>query len=1057
MTYQNDWENPKIPHINRLPARAHFHAFQTRTDAIANEPGASKFFRLLNGQWDFMLLDNPHQAPDDFADPAVDSEGWEQITVPSSWQCEGFDYPHYTNVEYPFPFDPPFVPTENPTGLYRRDFYVPQSWEERQCVIHFEGVDSAFELYVNGEFAGFSKGSRVPAEFDISELVTTGTNTVALRVFRWSDGSYLEDQDMWWLSGIFRDVWITSRPRTQLRDYFAKTQLSDDFKTGTLIIDAEIQNLLDENADCEISAELSTAKGEILTAEDFSAKISASALASTQCSIKFELVNPKLWSAENPYLYTLVIMLKNSAGEIIETVAQRIGFRRTELKNGLFLVNGQAIKFKGVNRHDHDPDTGKAVSLEMMIEDVIMMKQHNINAVRTSHYPNDPRFYALCDYYGLYVMDECDLECHGTNWTPDRFQIANDPNFEPSFVDRMERMVARDKNFTSVIMWSLGNESSYGKNHHAMKARARKLDPTRVIHYEDDHKMELSDVFSTMYPSLEYLQDFVDGKELRRYTEDVKPEQYVGKMPYIACEYAHAMGNGPGSLVDYWERYFFKYDVMQGGFVWDWIDQGLREYDEDGREFFAYGGDYDDKPNDLQFLINGLIFPDRTPSPALGEYKKVLQPVKVEAVDLKAGTVKLTNRFDFETLDSLSLTWSILAEGELISTGKTELPAIAARESAELKIGYDLPKPLTAKEHVLELSFALKTDTPWADAGFELAWAQFELPVDYPARPVLNREDMPPIAACEIDNALVIMGSDFEITFDTVAGVIASWLYQGESLIEHGPMLNLIRPATDNDGIMIAQVNQARSCAQRGWLNSKLHLIKHRTGEIFVDIADDEKSVCVTVESTVAPPTYQKKYEVVYKYEIFGSGDVVITTAGKPVGDWPVLGKIGLQMKIASAFDTVTWYGLGPAETYCDSREAGRIGMYTGQVADLFTPYVVPQDNGNHCDTRWVSLTDHRGLGLLAVGAPVIDFSASWYSDQQVADATHLNMLDEEDEITFNLDYKHHGLGSAACGPAPLEEYTLNPQEFEFSVRLKPFSIDASSQQMLSKQQMPFE
>ena len=1050
MSNLNDWENPNITHRNRLKPHAHFFAFENETLAKQSQPAVSKYYKLLNGSWHFALADTPAEASVDFADPAYDVDDWDTITVPASWQAEGFDFPHYTNIDYPFPFDPPFVPTENPTGCYRRDFYIPANWNDRQIVIHFEGVDSAFELYVNGQYAGFSKGSRVPAEFDITNLVTEGTNTVALRVFRWSDGSYLEDQDMWWLSGIFRDVWLTARPKVHVYDFFARSELANDFNSAKLLLDITLANHLATPSDAtkyNISASLA---GHGIS-HDISQSISIADSDSQNCTLEMSVKSPKLWSAEIPNLYDLQISLTDSAGNLVETISHKFGFRKTEIKNGLFLVNGQAIKFKGVNRHDHDPYSGKAVSLEMMLEDIILMKQYNINAVRTSHYPNDPRFYQLCDQYGLYVMDEADLECHGTNNTPDRYCLANSEDFKQAFIDRMQRMVQRDKNYTSVIMWSLGNESSYGCNHHEMKSAGLAIDPTRIIHYEDDHKLEISDIFSTMYPSFEFLDKFLAGEDLWRYTETVSSEKYAGKMPYIACEYAHAMGNGPGGLSDYWEDYFFKYDSMQGGFIWDWIDQGLSEIDEEGNEFFTYGGDYNDYPNDLQFLINGLIFPDRTPSPGLIEYKKVIEPVKTCPVDLTTGKLELTNRFDFADLSQLSLNWTISAEGELVETGTCEIPQINARETKQIDLAYSLPARTAPGEYWLTVNFSLKQDTNWAKAGHQVAWAQFELPVDELKLPVIEKADMPDVAICEFENALAIIGQEFEVTFDTIRGSIDSWVYNNQELIDAGPEINFMRPPTDNDGKMTALESQQFHCANQGWIKSKLSLLQHRVVSFTAKLDDSQKSATVTVETVVAPPVFQKLYKCKYEYKILGTGDIILTTTGSPEGDWPILAKIGLQLQIAPEYDRVRWFGRGPGESYRDTKQAGKIDLFSGLVEDLHTPYVVPQENGNHCDTRWVSLTDHRGMGILAVGDPTIDFSARWYSDSQLASATHTNQLEPEDFITFNLDHKHHAIGSRSCGPVTPEKHSLYAQDFEFTVRLKPFSLDSASEQFLSK------
>jgi len=651
----NDWENHQLPHKNRLPERAYFFPYDNVDAAMTGERAMSSWFKLLNGNWKFNFSPSPAEAPADFYAEGYDTSNWDDIHVPWSWQCHGYDYPHYTNVIYPFPTDPPRVPSENPTGSYRRNFSISENWNGKRIILHFEGVDSAFYVWVNGKEVGFSKGSRIPAEFDITDYVRTGENSLAVRVFRWSDGSYVEDQDMWWLSGIMRDVYLVAFPAAHIYDYFVRTELDDTYTDAVLKVDAKVSNASGNQKPYSVDMELFDDQGRRIV-DGATAQAAPAAGETENVQLSAPVEKPRKWSAEDPYLYTLALTLKDSSGAVIQANSSKIGFRRIEIKQRNFLVNGVAIKLKGANRHDHHPDTGKAVSLDAMKQDVLMMKRHNLNAVRTSHYPNDARFYDLCDYYGLYVIDECDLECHGFGSVGDISRISNDPEWEEAYVDRMRRMVQRDKNHPSIIMWSLGNEAGFGCNHEAMARYARSVDPTRLIHYEGDRETKVADVYSVMYPTIEALEK--EGKK----KDPGDPAHKDGK-PYMCCEYAHAMGNGPGNLKEYWET-FYKYPRLQGGCVWDWIDQGLRKRTADGKSYFAYGGDFGDYPNDRQFVINGLIFPDRTPSPGLIEYKKVLEPVYTHAVDLNAGKIRVTNKYDFISLDRFNMNWQIWSDFE---------------------------------------------------------------------------------------------------------------------------------------------------------------------------------------------------------------------------------------------------------------------------------------------------------------------------------------------------------------------------------------------------------
>ena len=1045
-----DWENHRLPHRNRLDARACFTPYADGESALSFDRSSSTRVQLLNGDWRFRCNETPVAASDGFWARDFDDSAWDRIPVPSSWQLHGYDKPHYTNVQFPFPIDPPHIPSENPTGCYRREFHVPAEWSDSRLFLRFEGVDSAFHAWVNGTEIGFSKGSRLPAEFDITPCVRPGRNVLAVRVVKWSDGTYLEDQDMWFLSGIFRDVTLVSVPNVHVADVSVRTSLDATYTDATLRVRATLANHDAENAAvCSVEMRLFDENGTEVAVKS-KPDVTVPAGAQAPCNLQSAIRNPAKWTAETPDLYTLLITLCDREGHTLEVIPQRVGFRTVEIRDGNLLVNGVAVMFKGANRHDHHPDLGKAVPLDSMLEDILLMKRHNLNAVRTSHYPNDPRFYDLCDEYGLYVVDECDLESHGFGYT-DADIPAKRPEWKDAFVDRMQRMVHRDKNHPSITMWSLGNEAGFGPNHEAMARWAKKADPTRPIHYEGDIEGKVSDVYSVMYPGIE---DLVKAGRKRGHAKHQRFRESTPaniNKPFICCEYAHAMGNGPGALKEYWET-FYKYDRLQGGFVWDWVDQGIRAEraaagdrgPEGGAEdapfavpsrkgdFFAYGGDFADEPNDKQFCINGLILPDRTPSPGLIEYKKVLEPVQAEAIDLEAGTVRLTNRLDFSTLDGLAAAWNIMTEGTVVEAGTLPLPSIPARGHAAVTVPFKARQRDAGVEYVLNLSFRLAADTNWADAGHEVAWAQFVLPAVTSAHEGASPARISlPLELQETSETVRITGRDFELVFDKVNGRIESWTHGGTPLLMRGPRLNFWRAPTDNDN------GGWQSRITVLWENAGLNALQHRTDAVVCERMDD--AVRVHIRSRVAPPVHRIGFACEYTYTVGSDGAVAIEAHGTPQGHWPRgLPRIGLQMRLPAAMDRVCWYGLGPGETYPDSREAGRLDVYNCSVADLYTPYVVPQENGNRSDVRWVALTDMGGRGLRVGGMPHINFSAHWFTTEDLTAAAHTCELVPRDFITLNLDYRQRGLGTASCGPGVRPEYELTPHEFNFGLIIRP-------------------
>jgi beta-galactosidase/evolved beta-galactosidase subunit alpha len=732
------------------------------------------------------------------------------------------------------------------------------------------------------------------------------------------------------------------------------------------------------------------------------------------------------WSAEDPKLYTLVVTLEERDGTPLDEVRQQIGFRSLELRDGLLLVNGVAVKFKGVNRHEHHPDYGRAVPAESVLADVLLMKRHNVNAVRTSHYPPHPLFLDLCDRYGLYVIDECDLETHGMDNAKQAVNPTKDPAWEAVCVDRMVRMVQRDKNHPCVVMWSLGNEASFGVNHRAMADAARRIDPSRPIHYEGDQLLEVADVYSRMYASVDEVEKIGQGvEELKVWSGGVLPAtKYAGK-PFILCEYAHAMGNGPGGLSEYWDV-FYRHPRLQGGWVWEWIDHGIRRRTDDGREYFAYGGDFGDEPNDGNFVTDGLIFPDRTPSPGLIEYKKVIEPVKLEAIDLKAGRLRVINRHEFSTLDHLHVTWKIEADGELVASGSLPTPKVPPRGTGDLTVPVGTTRG--DAEHVLTVSFALASATTWAPAGHEVAWGQFMLPAA-PRQKPHAKVALPRLDVAQHGGHAVISGDSFELTFDTLRAFISSWTCSGTPIVQRGPQLNFWRATTDND-----RGGWQGNDAQR-WRSAGLHWLQHRVDAVRIE-ADGPGMVRIIADVWIAPPIHDRAWVCQYVYLVQGDGQVLVDVRGEPQGDWPdTIPRIGLQMSLPQALDRVTWFGLGPGESYPDSRQAARLGRWRATVDELYTPYVFPQENGNRSDVRWVSLCNQQGVGLLAAGRPTLNFSAHRFTAMDLEAARHTIDLPRRDTVTLNLDLHQNGLGTASCGPGVLPQHRLQPGPFEFALQ----------------------
>lgn len=1031
----HDWENPGLVGQNRLPARAYLLPFASAEAARTCDRGAAEILGL-NGRWQFSYHESPLLAPTDFTAPGYDAGLWDEIEVPGCWQMQGYDSPHYTNVVYPFPIDPPHVPDANPTGCYRREFAVPAAWQGQRLVLRFEGVDSCFHVWLNGQYVGLSKGSRLPAEFDVTALVQHGSNVLGVRVVKWSDGSYMEDQDCWWFSGIFRDVYLKAEPLAGIRDVAVHPVLDADYRDGTLECAVTLGNLSAAATSLGVKATLLDAAGAEVVAGAAEAQVASAGEASVQ--INLSVPGCRTWTAEDPYLYTLLLQAVAAEGQRVGATAIRVGFRVVEIKGEVFCINGAPVKLRGVNRHEHHPETGRTVSLQDMIADVLLIKQHNLNAVRTSHYPDDPRWYDLCDEYGLYVIDECDFETHGFGYTEN-----NDLNpawaepFAAATVDRMERMVCRDRNHPSVVMWSAGNEAGHGPNTRAMLKRARELDPSRPLHYERDLEVDTADVFSQMYTHPDVVRKIAERENFEVW--GAQSCERHKQVPFVLCEYAHAMGNGPGGFKEYWEL-IDKYPCLMGGFVWEFIDHGIAMTDERGETWYAYGGDFGEYPHDGNFVCDGLVFPWRQPSPGMLQCKKMVEPVFVEAVDAAAGQFRLTNRYDFLHLGHLALHWAVERDGRVVRSGTAPLPEVAPHATANLSLPEAAVSDLKGLGASVTLSLRLAAARPWAPAGHEVAWGQFALPVAAPAvhAPAAGAR----VATSSARGETTISGDGWEVTVSEVDGRLRDWQWQGGRLCLEGPAISFFRAPTDNDRALGVKARYEKPD------------LKHFASRLLdLNLSSVGEGVHLTTRVRLMPPNQRRAYDCCYEYAFRPDGSLRLRVSGEPNDRWEeqdILLRLGVGLVLPGELEQVAWYGLGPGESYVDTCEAQRVGLWQGTVTDLATPYVFPQENGNHMGTRWLTLTDPRGRGLLVAGAPQINFSAHHCTAVDLDDATHANEVPWREEIYLNLDDVQHGIGSASCGPGPFTPYILHPQPFCFELALAPFDTDAGTPEVLA-------
>lgn len=1003
------WENHQIDGINRMPARAHFLTFQSKEKALLNNNRYTHAFKNLNGVWKFMFLDAPEYSPEGFFNSDFDVTKMDDITVPGNWQLQGYGKMHYSDLWYNFPINPPYVPTENPTGIYKRTFFVEESYRDKKIIIRFCGVDSAYHLWINGKEVGYSKVARNESEFDITDIIRVGEeNDVTVRVYQWSDGTYLEDQDMWWESGIFRDVELISVPKDGINDYKVIADLDDEYKNGIFKVEAFLRTTKEVNVTFElVDAGENTVFTKTVVAKEGKACIDE------------VIADVNHWTAETPYLYKLFMTVEDD-GQIVEVIPQNVGFRNIRLNGETFLVNGVAIKFKGVNRHDYSPQNGRVVSREEIEKDIILMKQFNINAIRTSHYPNSYYLYDLCDEYGMYLIAETDLECHGFELTGDYKWITDDPSWELAYISRMTRMIERDKNHPAIIFWSLGNESAFGCNFRKMTDVAHEMDPTRLVHYEGDFDVESADVYSTMYT-------WIENPKKPYLMKDIIEKS---KKPHVHCEYCHAMGNGPGNLKDY-QDLVYAHDKLQGGFVWEWFDHGIESFTESGEKYYRYGGDFGDDPSNKDFCIDGLIMPDRTPSPGLYEYKKVIEPITTTAVDIQKGIINLLSRYDFANLDRFNLVYKVMEDDVILQTGFMAVPSIEARANKDITLPYDLSaiKVKPGAHYYVNISYQLREDTSYASSGHELATAQFELPL-YKEGIVVRPEGI--LNVEKEHTTLHVKGANFSLDFNLVNGNLMNIVRDGMQVLSKGPRLTLWRAPISNDMEIIDKLK-------------KVYFL-HLEHEVVMNIDYHMEGNILKVEVDTINSTTNSAwhFKTKYVYTVCPSGDILIDVEGTPSGRVDLapdmLPRIGVSMHLDKSMEHVRYFGMGPGENYADSKEAAQMGLYANTVDGLFTNYVIPQENGNHMGCKWVSMTNDRGMGLLASTEGDFNFSASWYEDKDLDDAKHTCDLVKRDYIVFNVDYKQNALGTNSCGQWQLDKYRAKFEDFKLSFRLTPFN-----------------
>ena len=1003
------YENLSVLHENTMPARAYYIPASKRMDNLVEHREESDRMQLLNGTWKFQYFNSIYDIQDSFFEKNYDTENFDEIQVPSVWQMAGYDTHQYTNIRYPFPFDPPYVPQDIPCGAYVHNFEYSRDEKASKAFLNFEGVDSCFYVWINGSYIGYSQVSHMTSEFDVTDVLQDGTNTVAVLVMKWCDGSYLEDQDKFRMSGIFRDVYILKRPKQAISDYHIKTRIED------MLAKVEIEMKFYSPLNVKISI------------EDRNGAVVALGSIAEEGTAVLEIASPELWNTENPYLYKLILETEN------EVIVDHIALRKIEIKDQVIYLNGQKIKFRGVNRHDSDPVTGFTINPEQITTDLTLMKQHNFNAIRSSHYPNAPFFYEMCDKYGFMVIDEADIEAHGPfmiyrkeDTDYNRFKrwnekIADDPVWEEAIVDRVKLMVERDKNRFCIVMWSMGNESAYGCNFEKALEWTKNFDPDRITQYESaryrnyDETYDYSnlDVYSRMYPALSEIQEYLDKD---------------GSKPFLLVEYCHSMGNGPGDFEDYFQM-IQDNDKMCGGFVWEWCDHAIAHGTaENGKTIYAYGGDHGEEIHDGNFCMDGLVYPDRTVHTGLLEYKNVYRPARVISYDKESGELVLHNYMDFDDLkDYVKISYELTQDGLVISKGK--LPEVSAAPHSEGKINLKINVPESGKCY-LKFIYHLKKELPLLDEDHILGFDEIEvsqkdakcqLAEKWVEKTVTDSE----LQVSEDDTQIHIKGREFAYTIDRRTALFTEMKFAGREYLNHPMELNIWRAPTDNDMYIKSE-----------W--KKAHYDKAYTRAYTTEVVQGKHGVKITSHASVVAETVQKILDVTITWKIEAAGKIDADIAVTKDDEFPDLPRFGVRMFLDKKLSAARYFGMGPQESYCDKHQAASHGLYHANVDDLHEDYIRPQENGSHYDCEYVELNNSR-YGIVASAEKAFSFNASYYTQEELEKKTHNYELIESDSVVFCVDYALNGIGSNSCGPVVLEQYRFDDVLFRFQFTLIPY------------------
>ena len=1003
------YENLSVLHENTMPARAYYIPASKRMDNLVEHREESDRMQLLNGTWKFQYFNSIYDIQDSFFEKNYDTENFDEIQVPSVWQMAGYDTHQYTNIRYPFPFDPPYVPQDIPCGAYVHNFEYSRDEKASKAFLNFEGVDSCFYVWINGSYIGYSQVSHMTSEFDVTDVLQDGTNTVAVLVMKWCDGSYLEDQDKFRMSGIFRDVYILKRPKQAISDYHIKTRIED------MLAKVEIEMKFYSPLNVKISI------------EDRNGAVVALGSIAEEGTAVLEIASPELWNTENPYLYKLILETEN------EVIVDHIALRKIEIKDQVIYLNGQKIKFRGVNRHDSDPVTGFTINLEQITTDLTLMKQHNFNAIRSSHYPNAPFFYEMCDKYGFMVIDEADIEAHGPfmiyrkeDTDYNRFKrwnekIADDPVWEEAIVDRVKLMVERDKNRFCIVMWSMGNESAYGCNFEKALEWTKNFDPDRITQYESaryrnyDETYDYSnlDVYSRMYPALSEIQEYLDKD---------------GSKPFLLVEYCHSMGNGPGDFEDYFQM-IQDNDKMCGGFVWEWCDHAIAHGTaENGKNIYAYGGDHGEEIHDGNFCMDGLVYPDRTVHTGLLEYKNVYRPARVISYNKESGELVLHNYMDFDDLkDYVKISYELTQDGLVISKGI--LPEFSVAPHGEGKTNLKINVPENGKCY-LKLIYHLKKELPLLNEDHILGFDEIEVSKEdtkcklaekWIPKTVVDSE----LQVNENDTQIHIKGREFAYTIDKRTALFTEMKFAGREYLNHPMELNIWRAPTDNDMYIKSE-----------W--KKAHYDKAYTRAYTTEVVQGKHGVKITSHASVVAETVQKILDVTITWKIEAAGKIDADIAVTKDDEFPDLPRFGVRMFLDKKLSAVRYFGMGPQESYCDKHQAASHGLYRADVGDLHEDYIRPQENGSHYDCEYVELNNSR-YGIVAFAEKAFSFNASYYTQEELEKKTHNYELIESDSVVFCVDYALNGIGSNSCGPVALDQYRFDDVLFRFQFTLIPY------------------